>query len=90
MRNSTVITSVFMALCASNAFAQTYAESYMPWEGNKVQWNDFRATTPMADSLAYKELGSGCIDDRRKNAVIHYHKEALKQLGVELPEKVTV
>lgn len=54
MRNSTVITSVFMALCASNAFAQTYAESYMPWEGNKVQWNDFRATTPMADSLAYE------------------------------------
>lgn len=44
----------------------------------------------LKDGTAYKELGSGFIDDRRKNAVIHYHKEPLKQLGVELPEKVTV
>ncbi len=44
----------------------------------------------LKDGTAYKELGASFIDDRRKNAVIHYHKEALKQLGVELPEKGTV
>jgi len=44
----------------------------------------------LKDGTAYKELGADFIDDRRKNAAIHYHKEALKLLGVELPEKKTV
>ena len=44
----------------------------------------------LKDGTAYKELGASFIDDRRKNAVIHYHKEALKQLGEASPQKGTV
>ncbi len=57
--------AMLSALCAGNAKAQTYAESYMPWEGNKVQWSDFWSKTPVSDSLvveyAYMAEPKFCI-----------------------------
>ena len=44
----------------------------------------------LKDGTVYKELGANYVDERRKNARIKYHKEALKELGVELPEKAIV
>ena len=35
----------------------------------------------------YVELGADYVDDRRKALQIRYHKEALKNLGVDLPEE---
>lgn len=41
----------------------------------------------LKDKCDYKELGENYMDERRKKSQIKYHQEALKQLGVDLPEK---
>ena len=38
------------------------------------------------DKCDYKELGEHYVDERRKQMQIKYHKEALKNLGVDLPD----
>ena len=40
----------------------------------------------LKDKCDYIELGENYVDDRRKQMQIKYHKEALKNLGVDLPE----
>lgn len=40
----------------------------------------------LKDKCDYKELGECYVDERRKSAPIKYHKEALKQLGVDTPD----
>lgn len=40
----------------------------------------------LKDKCDYKELGEHYVDDRRKLMQIKYHKEALKNLGVDLPD----
>ncbi|MDR2692021.1 MAG: IS110 family transposase, partial [Dysgonamonadaceae bacterium] len=41
----------------------------------------------LKDKCEYRELGENYVDERRKNAQIKYYREALKQLGVDLPDK---
>lgn len=41
----------------------------------------------LKEKCDYKELGENYMDERRKKSQIKYHQEALKQLGVDLPEK---
>jgi hypothetical protein len=41
----------------------------------------------LKDKCDYRELGETSLDERRKNTQIKYHMEALKQLGVDLPDK---
>lgn len=40
----------------------------------------------LKDKWEYKELGEHYVDERRKQIQIKYHKEALENLGVDLPE----
>jgi hypothetical protein len=40
----------------------------------------------LKEKCDYKELGECHVDERRKWAQIKYHKEALKQLGVDTPD----
>lgn len=40
----------------------------------------------LKEKCDYRELGETYVDEKRKNAQIVYHKQALKQLGVDLPE----
>ena len=40
----------------------------------------------LKDKCDYKELGEHYVDKRRKLMQIKYHKEALKNLGVDLPD----
>lgn len=40
----------------------------------------------LKEKCDYKELGEFHVDERRKSAQIKYHKEALKQLGVDTPD----
>lgn len=44
----------------------------------------------LKDKCDYKELGEHYVDDRRKLMQIKYHKEALKNLGVDLPDTQSV
>ena len=44
----------------------------------------------LKEKCDYVELGVNYIDDRRKASQIKYHKEALKNLGVDLPESPSV
>jgi hypothetical protein len=41
----------------------------------------------LKEKCDYRELGENCVDKRRKAVQIKYHKEALKQFGVDLPDK---
>lgn len=41
----------------------------------------------LKEKCDYKELGENYMNERRKKSQIKYHQEALKQLGVDLPEK---
>lgn len=41
----------------------------------------------LKEKCDYKELGENYMDERRKKLQIKYHQEALKQFGVDLPEK---
>ena len=41
----------------------------------------------LKDKCDYIELGENHVDDRRKASQIKYHKEALKNSGVDLPER---
>lgn len=41
----------------------------------------------LKEKCDYKELGENYMDERRKKSQIKYHQEALKQLGVDLPEE---
>lgn len=40
----------------------------------------------LKDKCDYIELGENYVDDRRKALRIKYHREALKKLGVDLPD----
>lgn len=40
----------------------------------------------LKDKCEYRELGEHYVDDRRKQLQIRCYKEALKNLGVDLPE----
>lgn len=40
----------------------------------------------LKDKKDYIELGENFVDNRRKASQIKYHKEALKNLGVDLPD----
>lgn len=40
----------------------------------------------LKEKCDYRELGEAYVDEKRKNAQIVYHKQALRQLGVDLPE----
>jgi predicted AAA+ superfamily ATPase len=40
----------------------------------------------LKDKCDYRELGECYVDERRKSAQIKYYKEALKQLGVDIPD----
>ena len=40
----------------------------------------------LKDQAGYNELGSGYVDERRKNARIQYHLGVLIDLGVDIPE----
>ncbi|MBR3530851.1 MAG: hypothetical protein IKN83_05730 [Bacteroidaceae bacterium] len=48
------------AICAIVAFgcvethAQTYAQSMVPWKDRPLTWNDFKASYPTKDTLAYE------------------------------------
>jgi hypothetical protein len=41
----------------------------------------------LKDKCDYRELGETYVDERRKKTQIKYHREALKQPGVDLPDK---
>ena len=43
----------------------------------------------LAEKCEYVELGEGYVDERRKASQIKYHKEALKNLGVDLPDTLS-
>ncbi|MCQ2183697.1 MAG: hypothetical protein MJY89_09925 [Bacteroidales bacterium] len=40
----------------------------------------------LKDKTHYKEPGAGYVDDRRKSHLIKHHLDALKELGVDMPE----
>lgn len=40
----------------------------------------------LKDNVSYKELGAGYEDEKKLQARIKYHKQALLSLGVDIPE----
>lgn len=44
----------------------------------------------LKQGVSYRELGANFEDDKRHQARIHYHKKILQELGVDIPETISV
>lgn len=84
------------AWCATRTKGTYFAARYKKLAGRRGKKRALVAIAAMMlkvvyhmlkDGTAYQELGEDCMDDRRKQSQIQYHREQLnKLLGEDSPE----